>query len=91
MQSEGLQVEVMTVLSGNTQSGQDVRPASLFRPTSAAFAKAAIEKVGSGRTVVVGYIWHALQDASMSLLPEWAGRMGLIMVLRPMRGKNLDD
>ncbi|KAE9367529.1 putative oxidoreductase,short chain dehydrogenase [Stipitochalara longipes BDJ] len=91
MQSEGLQVEVMTVLSGNTQSGQDTRAASLFRPTSTTFARAALGKVGCGRTVVVGYIWHALQGASMGLLPEWAGRMGLIMVLRPMKGKNLDD
>jgi len=91
MQSEGHKIEVMTVLSGNTQSGQDVRPANLFRPTSAAFAKAAVEKVGCGRSVVVGYFWHAVQDASMSLLPEWAGRMGVIMVLRPMNGKNLDD
>ncbi|PMD40438.1 NAD(P)-binding protein [Hyaloscypha variabilis F] len=91
MQSEGFPVEVMTVLSGNTQSGQDVRAASLFRPTSSAFAKAALEKVGCGRSVVVGYFWHAVQGASMGLLPEWAGRLGMIMVLRPMKGKNLDD
>jgi 17beta-estradiol 17-dehydrogenase / very-long-chain 3-oxoacyl-CoA reductase len=91
MESEGLEIEVLTVLSGNTQSGQDKREASLFRPTSATFAKAALDKVGCGRTVVAGYIWHGLQTASMGLLPEWAQRMGLVMALRPFKGKNLDD
>jgi len=90
MQSEGLEVEVLTVLSGNTQSGQDKRPASLFRPTSKTFARAA-SKVGCGRAVVVGYFWHGLQAASLGLMPEWAQRTGLIMGLRPMKGKNLDD
>ncbi|KAH7360130.1 short chain dehydrogenase/reductase [Rhexocercosporidium sp. MPI-PUGE-AT-0058] len=91
MQAEGLKVEVLTVLSGNTQSGQDKRAASLFRPTSITFARSALEKVGCGRTVVVGYFWHAVQTASMGLLPEWAGRMGLIAALQPMKGKDLDE
>ncbi|KAH6677199.1 short chain dehydrogenase/reductase [Halenospora varia] len=91
MQSEGLQnVEVLTVLSGNTQSGQDTRAASLFRPTSRTFARAALAKVGCGRAVVVGYFWHGLQAVVMDLMPVWAQRIGLILALRPLKGKNLD-
>lgn len=91
LQAEGSKVEVLTVLSGNTQSGQDERAANLFRPTSMAFARAALEKVGCGRTVVVGYFGHAVQIASMGFFPEWAARIALIATLRPMNGKNLDE
>jgi 17beta-estradiol 17-dehydrogenase / very-long-chain 3-oxoacyl-CoA reductase len=76
MQSEGLDVEVLTVLSGNTQSGQDTRAASLFRPTSRTSARAALTKVGCGRTAVVGYFWHGFQAAAMGLMPEWARGWG---------------
>jgi 17beta-estradiol 17-dehydrogenase / very-long-chain 3-oxoacyl-CoA reductase len=89
MESEGLDIEDLTVLSGNTQSGQDTRAASLFRPTSRTFARAALTKVGCGRAVVVGYFWHGFQATVMGLMPEWAQRMGLIMALRPFKGKNL--
>lgn len=91
LQAEGSKVEVMTVMSGNTQSGQDVRAANLFRPTSLVFARAALEKVGCGKSVVFGYFWHAVQTGSIGLLPEWVIRLSLIAVLRPMRGKNLDE
>jgi 17beta-estradiol 17-dehydrogenase / very-long-chain 3-oxoacyl-CoA reductase len=91
MESEGVEVEVLTVLSGNTQSGQDTRAASLFRPTSMTFARAALKKVGVGRAVVVGYFWHGFQAEALGLMPEWAQRVGLIMGLRPFKGKNLDD
>ena len=91
MQAEGSKVEVLTVLSGNTQSGQDERAANLFRPASMVFARAALKKVGCGRTVVVGYFWHAVQTASMGFFPEWAARMALIAALRPLKGKNLDE
>jgi 17beta-estradiol 17-dehydrogenase / very-long-chain 3-oxoacyl-CoA reductase len=91
MQSEGLDVEVLTVLSGNTQSGQDTRAASLFRPTSRTFARAALAKVGCGRAVVVGYFWHGFQATAMGLMPDWAQRKGLIMAMRPFKGKSLDS
>jgi 17beta-estradiol 17-dehydrogenase / very-long-chain 3-oxoacyl-CoA reductase len=91
MKAKGREVEVLTVLSGNTQSGQDKRAASLFRPTSRTFARAALGKVGCKRAVLVGYFWHGLQAAVMGLMPEWAQRMGIIMALRPLKGKNLDD
>ena len=55
MQSESLEVEVMTVLSSNRQTCQDTRAATLPRPTSRTFAKAALAKVGCGSAVVVGY------------------------------------
>ena len=91
MQSEGHDVEVLTVMSSNTQTGQDRRAATLSRPTSRTFAKAALAKVGCGNTVVVGYFRHGVAIALISLLPEWAQRMVLIMALKPYKGKNLDS
>lgn len=90
MQAEGLEVEVLTVLSSNTQTGQDTRAATLSRPTSRTFAKAALAKVGCGSAVVVGYFWHGVETTLVDSLPEWAQRIALIMVLKPYKGKNLD-
>lgn len=91
MQAEGLDIEVLTVLSGNTQSGQDARAADFTRPTSERFAKAALEKVGQGRAVVVGYIGHAIIQAVLESLPEWACRSLMISLIKPIKGKNLGD
>lgn len=90
LQAEGFGVEVLTVMSSNTQTGQDTRETNLFRPTSSKFAKAALAKVGGGRAVVVGYFWHAVQASSMDMLPLWLQRMALVMALKPYKGKNLD-
>jgi 17beta-estradiol 17-dehydrogenase / very-long-chain 3-oxoacyl-CoA reductase len=56
-----------------------------------AFVRAALTKVGCGRAVVVGYFRHEFQAAAMGLMPESAQRMGLIIVMRPFKGKNLDS
>jgi 17beta-estradiol 17-dehydrogenase / very-long-chain 3-oxoacyl-CoA reductase len=90
MQAEGLNIEVLTVLSGNTQSGQDKRPTTLMRPSSKRFAKEALKKVGIGRSVVTGYLGHAVLPTLVDWMPEWAQRLVIISVLKPMKGKNLD-
>ncbi|KUJ15028.1 NAD(P)-binding protein [Mollisia scopiformis] len=92
LQAEGItNVEVLTVVSGNTQTGQDTRPANFLRPTAKAYVKGALAKVGCGRTIVVGYFSHALQSAVTELLPRWAQRKVLGMALKPYKGKNLDE
>lgn len=91
MQAEGLNIEVMTVVSGNTQTGQDTRSANIFRPTARTFAKAALAKVGCGNTVVVAHFWHGLEAAVIGSFPQWAQRMALIAALKPYKGKNLDS
>jgi 17beta-estradiol 17-dehydrogenase / very-long-chain 3-oxoacyl-CoA reductase len=91
LEAEGLNIEIITVMSGNTQTGQDTRAANLFRPTANTFAKAALGKVGCGRTVVTGYFWHAAQSGAMDLLPLGVQRSALKMALKPYKGKNLDS
>lgn len=91
MEAEKTGVEVLTVLSGNTQSGQDTRAANFWRPTSETFAKAALGKVGVGRSMVVGYFGHGVQAALMGWLPERVLRLAVVSALRGMKGKDLDE
>jgi hypothetical protein len=38
-----------------------------------------------------GYFWHGVESALIELLPEWAQRMALILMLKPYKRGNLDS
>jgi len=71
MKAERREVEVLGILVGNVQT--EARPGlatSTMTPSARVMARAALERVGCGRSVVHGYLPHALQQASLDCLPD---------------------
>ena len=71
MKAENKNIEVLCILVGSTQT--DLRPGvveSAMTPSSRTTAKAALDKVGCGKSALVGYLPHALQTAFITSLPE---------------------
>ncbi|KAI0088351.1 NAD(P)-binding protein [Irpex rosettiformis] len=60
-------------VSTNNRGG----PPSLFEPSAARFAKSVVAKVGSGRRVVVPWVWHAAQFWITGFVPESVLMAGL--------------
>ncbi|KAF7342006.1 putative short chain dehydrogenase protein [Mycena venus] len=54
-----------------TGSGEVKRPPTMTVPDTVTFVRALLSRVGCGRTVVVPYFGHALQQMSVEMLPEW--------------------
>ncbi len=70
MKAEGRDVEVLGILVGNVQTeGRQGLSTSIMTPSGRTMASAALERVGCGRSVVPGYLPHALQKATMDCLP----------------------
>lgn len=55
---------------------------SLFEPDAKTMARAALARVGCGKTVLVGYFWHAIQEASVEWLPGWITKVAIESVVR---------
>lgn len=55
---------------GGVASDQRGRKPSLFEPAPEDFAKSAVAKIGSGRSVEVPWIWHALLVWVIEFVPE---------------------
>lgn len=69
--AEKLGVEVMGLRVGQVKSAAFDIEESLFVPSSRRMAKAGLDRVGCGKTIVWGYFWHWVQGLSFSVLPRW--------------------
>ena len=70
LKSEGKIVEVLAISVGRvTDVSHNKKDASFFTPSASTMAKAALQRVGCGKPVVVGYVGHALQKFLVGLLP----------------------
>ena len=82
LKSEGKNVEVLAISVGRvTDVSHNKNDASFFTPSSRTIARAALQRVGCGRPVVVGYVGHALQKFCVGLLPSsitWAAVTSLM-------------
>lgn len=47
------------------------QPASMLIPTARVMAKAGLDRVGCGKTIVGGYFWHWVQGLSFIILPHF--------------------
>jgi 17beta-estradiol 17-dehydrogenase / very-long-chain 3-oxoacyl-CoA reductase len=90
MQAEGLDIEVMRVLTGNTQSGQDSRSVTMMRPSSRTLARAALARIGCRRSAIVPYLAHALQAEFINMVPETAARWAIVKTFKQLKGTTLD-
>ena len=70
MRLERRNIEVLGILVGNTSTpGRHGIPTSLTVPTARVMAASALKRVECGRDAVPGYFLHALQQASLALIP----------------------
>ena len=70
LKSEGKNVEVLGISVGRvTDVSHNKKEASFFTPSARTMARAALQRVGCGKPVVVGYVGHALQKFFVRLLP----------------------
>ena len=70
LRSEGKNVEVLAISVGRvTDVSHNKKGASFFTPSASTMAKAALQRVGCGKPVVVGYVGHALQKFLVGFLP----------------------
>jgi short-subunit dehydrogenase len=63
-------VDVMGLKVGQVSTPGYPHGPNLFIPTARVMAKAGLDRVGSGKTIVWGYFWHWLQGLSFILLPR---------------------
>ncbi|KAI0088354.1 hypothetical protein BDY19DRAFT_950492 [Irpex rosettiformis] len=63
-------VSTMFLQVAEVSSGSHRSAVTLFGPSAETYAKSVVSKVGCGRSVVVPYVWHAMQIWFMGLLPE---------------------
>ena len=88
LKAEGKNIEVLCILIGDTQT--DLRPSvveSAMMPSSRTTAKAVLDKVGCGKSAVVGYLPHALQLAFMTSLPQGLAHTILEPEAKKLRAK----
>ena len=70
LKSEGKSVEVLGISVGRvTDVSHNKKKPSFFTPSARTMARAALQRVGCGKPVVVGYVGHALQKFFVGLLP----------------------
>jgi 17beta-estradiol 17-dehydrogenase / very-long-chain 3-oxoacyl-CoA reductase len=63
-------VDAIGIIVGNVRSNGNKVDLNFFTPTSRTMAKAALDRVGCGKAVVIGYWPHWLQLLSADFLPE---------------------
>ncbi|KAK8034462.1 short chain dehydrogenase [Apiospora rasikravindrae] len=69
-------VEILGVRVGSvTDVSHTSAAASLVMPDAKTMARAALSRVGCGRSNVIGYLPHALQANSLGWLPGWVAEM----------------
>ena len=70
LKSEGKNVEVLGISVGRvTDVSHNKKEASFFTPSARTMARSALQRVGCGKPVVVGYVGHAVQKFFVGLLP----------------------
>ncbi len=63
-------IEVIAIPVGKVVETTHMKePATFFNPTARTMARAALQRVGCGRVVVVGYFGHAVQKALIDVMP----------------------
>lgn len=85
MVAEGLEkkIEVLCIsVAAVTEAAQNKAPVSLFTPAASTMAKATLQRVGCGRSVVVGYFWHAVQLAFLAALPHIVVTRTVVPIMR---------
>ncbi len=71
LKSERRNVEVLAISVGRvTDVSHNKKDASLFIPSARTMARAALQHVGCGKSVVVGYVGHAVQMFFVGILPS---------------------
>lgn len=87
LKAEGKDVEVLGVLVGDTATASKIprKAASVMCPSPRTMAKATLQKVGCGRSVVSGYLVHAVQVYALSCLPGWLSGPLLAKEMRKMK------
>ncbi len=91
MAMAGRDVQVLHLRVGATTGVVGIwKPPSLFEPHASTFVKAALARVGCGRTVVVPYWGHALQAAMTSMMPRWAMDLMVTGVMADMQKNGLN-
>lgn len=78
MLTEGHDVEVLQVQVGMVSTPNEPRPEGLFVPNARKMARASLDKVGCGRSVVFGYWPHQLHCSLLVDMPAFV-RDGLLM------------
>lgn len=78
MITEGHDVEVLQIQVGMVSTANEPRPEGLFVPSAMRMARASLEKVGCGRSVVFGYWPHQLHCSLLIDMPAFV-RDGLLM------------
>ncbi len=86
MRLERREIEVLGILVGNTSTpGRHGIPTSFTIPTARVMAASALKRVGCGRDAVPGYFPHALQQASLALIPGWLAAIFIGMEATKLR------
>ena len=71
LKSEGRDVEVLAISVGRvTDVSHNKKEASFFTPSARTMARAALQRVGCEKSVVVGYVGHAVQKFFVGFLPS---------------------
>ena len=73
-------VEVISVIAAKVQSGGMKTSTSWDVPSSRAFARSVLQKVGSGRAEITGWWSHSTQLWGMGILPDWVREKLLVDV-----------
>ena len=83
-------VEILGVRVGKVAGGGLYNAkVSLFCPDSATMARAALDRVGWGHGLVIGYWAHALQGLGVGLLPTWLGEKAFKAAIAAERADEL--
>jgi len=73
-------VEVISIIAAKVQSGGMKTSTSWDVPSSRAFARSVLQKVGSGRDEIMGWWSHSTQIWGMGILPDWIRERVLVDV-----------
>ncbi|KAL7920661.1 short chain dehydrogenase/reductase [Trichoderma austrokoningii] len=83
-------IECLGIRVGNvTNVSHNKETPSLFTPTAQTMARAALDRAGHGYVVVTGHWAHALQGASLTLLPSFMANKVMIDAIRVRRDAEL--
>lgn len=84
LKAENVPVDMMCILVGETQSGQNRLQESFFVPSSRTMARSALNRIGCGYTVVSAYWPHALQGFGTDTLPRSWLDYFVVKALQPL-------
>ncbi len=75
-------IEVLGIQAGEVNTGHNTASVTWNRPSSRGMAKAALDKVGCGRSVVAAHWAHGLMAGIVSSLPSGMARSTLIQAFK---------